>query len=287
MSVYCTVEEAWGGNFGGKGFFKPSLLKNEEDPQYIEQRDNFGREKFSGDNVSNRKEHIKGGKEGFSNLEDWSKKPKIFTSGSQKVYQPGEEYVHSSNKYRHFRLRPQDDQNEYSEENARLIPKSYDTDEYSGYGGSAFYDYNTDCANPNNRSLNFDYTNVEGESQLMPNPYPEKYRETKKYCPNIDFKDSHVDFSDTDLCDNVSLHIVHCKACQDSVTRIIKKAKELQGCGSNNTEGKTTGEDGESEASEDSETNELDVTEIILFVLCGVFFIFLLDSIIAIGQRFR
>jgi len=249
MSVYCTVEEAWGENFEGKEFFKPKQ--------------------------QNERKNVK---EGFADIEDLSKKQKIFTRDSQKIYRPDDDFVHSSNRYRHFRLR-QPTNRDYDEFNPDDIPKSYDREEYSGYGnGGDFYDFDRDCANPKNRGVD----DLE-EPQFLPNPYPDKYRIKKEKCngDKINIKTEEI-HKDSDLCDNVTIHIMHCRECQESVLRIIEKAKDLETKDKIEKYANIKEDDGEQE-----ESSQLDVSEVILFILCGIFFIFLLDSIIAIGKRFR
>ena len=245
MSVYCTVEEAWGENFEGKEFFKPKQRKNI--------------------------------REGFADIEDLSKKQKIFTADSQKLYKPDDDFVHSSDKYRNFRLR-QPTNKDYNEFNPNDIPKSYDREEYSGYGtGGDFYDFDRDCADPKNRGVN------DSEPQFLPNPYPDKYRVKKEKCFRGGDRGGGEEqkIEDSDLCDNVTLHIMHCRKCQESVLRIIEKSKALE------TDDKIEKYSNIKDEDEDESPPQLDISEVILFILCGIFFIFLLDSVIAIGKRFR
>lgn len=248
MSVYCTVEEAWGENFQGK--------------EFLNKRNN---------------------KEGFADIEDLSKKQKIFTKESQKIYRPDDDYFHSSDKFRHFKLRRPTNQ-DYQEFNPSKIPKSYDRAEYSGYGtGGDFYDLDVDCSDPRNRMNNVD---IVEEPQLLPNPYPKKYIIQRDNCykgekrEKLEKRENNY-YRDSDLCDNVTLHIMHCKECQNSVLRIIEKAKELE------NKDKVIENYSNIEENDNEESSDLDITEVILFILCGVFFIFLVDSIIAIGKRFR
>ena len=275
MSVYCTVEEAWGGRFNANQSFQPTLLQNQSDD--YDNNYNRGNDKV--------KKPIT---EGFADIESEDAGNRLYSQNANTVYKPGQEYIHSSNKYRQFRLQPnrvtpaltsanKDKDFDYDKANVALMPKSYDNLETT----TNYYDFATDGAfknQHNNGSRASNYTNVVGETQL------------NKYNPSQEH--------DSDLCDNVTLHIMHCKTCQDSVLKIMKK---IDSEGENASSKKKKKEKYTSSASyhdndndessdndgDDEKEKPLDFTEIILFIACGIFFIFLLDSIVAIGKRFK
>lgn len=242
MSVYCTVQEAWGQNFGRNDHFNPSSTlsydKNDDDTYK---------------------------KEGFADIQPLDSEKKLFTNQGQIIYRPGDEYTHDSKKYATFR-----NPNYYKNDYLKKVPDSYDRHEDNS---SQYYDFKMNsCENPKNRSLNYTYS--EAEQQHFPG----------KNCNSSIMlgkpKEDDLDLCDSDLCDNVTKHIMHCKSCQKSIMRVLHNDLEEKEhfVGQNRDKQKKIDEDNE---------NELDFTEIVLFVMCGIFFIFLLDSIISIGKRFK
>lgn len=237
MSVYCTVQEAWGQNFGRNNHFEPSLSYDKND------NDSYK-------------------KEGFADIQTLDSDKKIYTNQSQIIYRPGDEYSHSSKEYTPFR-----NPNYYKHEYLSKVPESYDSDEGSKI---PYYDLRANCANPKNRNLNYTYS--EGEYQHFPG---------KKCASSVvmgNNKKDNLELCDSDLCDDITLHVMRCKPCQKSIIKILKEEK----CTDNGKEHFTVPSDEDEE-----EDNQLDFTEIVLFVMCGIFFIFLLDSIISIGKRFK
>ena len=238
MSVYCTVQEAWGQNFGRNEHFQPSLSYDKND------NDSYK-------------------KEGFADIQPLNSEKKIYTQQSQIIYRPGDEYTHSSKEYATFR-----NPNYYKHEYLSKVPDSYDSDEGSKI---PYYDLSQNCANPKNRNLNYTYS--EGEQQHFPG---------KKCGSSITMdsnKKENLDLCDSDLCDDVTTHIMRCKTCQKTVIKIINDEKK-ESCD-------TKEYFSHSDSNENDENDQLDFTEIVLFVMCGIFFIFLLDSIISIGKRFK
>ena len=243
MSVYCTVQEAWGQNFGRNDHFKPSVSYDKND------NDSYK-------------------KEGFADIQPLNSEKKIYTQQSQIIYRPGDEYSHSSKEYMPFR-NPNYNKQDYLSK----VPNSYDSDEGSKI---PYYDLGQNCANPKNRSLNYTYS--EGEQQLFPG----------KNCSSSivmggNNKKENLDLCDSDLCDDVTTHVMRCKTCQKVVIKILNGEKK-ETCDQKEYFSSSHNQDHDSD---DNDENELDFTEIVLFVMCGIFFIFLLDSIISIGKRFK
>jgi hypothetical protein len=241
MSVYCTVQEAWGQNFGRNNHFQPSLSYDKNDDDSYK-------------------------KEGFADIKPLDSEKKIYTKQSQIIYRPGDEYTHSSKEYNPFR-----NPNYYKQEYLSKVPDSYDSTEGSKI---PYYDLGTNCANPKNRNLN--YTYAEEEYQKFPG---------KKCHSSIMLgspKEDNLNLCDSDLCDDITMHVMRCKTCQKSIIKILNQEKKDDCSGKEHFSASR-----EKEEEEENEENELDFTEIILFVMCGIFFIFLLDSIISIGKRFK
>lgn len=239
MSVYCTVQEAWGQNFGRNNHFQPSLSYDKND------NDSYK-------------------KEGFADIKPLDSEKKIFTKQSQIIYRPGEEYQQSSKEYTPFR-----NPDYYKQEYLTKVPDSYDSNEGSKI---PYYDLGSNCANPANRNLNYTYSEPE-----YPN-FPGKKCHSSIMMGKP--KEDNLNLCDSDLCDDITTHVMRCKSCQKSIVKILNEEKKNE-CPDGREHFSA------SQTNDEDEENELDFTEIVLFVMCGIFFIFLLDSIISIGKKFR
>lgn len=264
MSVYCTVQEAWGSNFGRRNFFQPKLDKEENcAPPEI------SLEKFQ--NAT--------GPTYLSNSSDNPTRNSRYPEGKpDRIYQPDDDYTPSD---RSFRRRC-----DYDEFNVAMIPTSYDNMDQKN--SRKYYDFTkNDCSNPDNRGLN--YTDVGAETQLFP-------VKPKPCGPIEDSMEYEIETekakSNNELCNNVAMHVMHCQECKMLVRDIMTKTDKCSSGGAphgkKDKNDKTEKKDKKENYSDyDDDEDDLDFTEIILFIACGVFFIFLLDSIVSLGRRFR
>lgn len=274
MSVYCTVQEAWGQNFGRRQI-------------------NSGTE-----TAQNNSNNIV---EGFADIDPMPNSERIFTKSGARVYQPDDSFHHSSAKYRQFKASNQSTQPQASYLNNRYVPKSYETNSSQG---SDYYDFEDNkCPLGGSRIRSND---VLSEPQLNDEMYPiypgNAYSKKRVDCNPISAESVSGKINagcDQSLCDDVALHIMNCPTCQNSVTKIVEKFRSIENAKKNikekfdnkkrNSRGGYEYDNNDNDTNEDDENDEssLDVTEIILFIICGIFFVFLLDSIVSIGKRFR
>lgn len=273
MSVYCTVQEAWGQNFGRRQI-------------------NNGNETMQNNTI-----------EGFADIDPMPNSERIFTKSSARIYQPDDSYHHSSSKYRQFKA-PNTNQQPQAKY-LQNVPSSYETNSSQG---SDYYDFEDNkCPLGGSRIRS---TDVMSEPQLYDEMYPvypgNAYSKKRVDCNPISAEresgKGKINVGcDQSLCDDVALHIMNCPTCQQSVTKIVEKfrsidnntkrsVKEKFGSGNEkrNSRGEYDNHDNDNDNEDDDlDESSLDVTEIILFIICGIFFVFLLDSIVSIGKRFR
>lgn len=270
MSVYCTVQEAWGQNFGRRQL-------------------NSGTE--TAPNIKHNDANII---EGFADIDPMPNSERIFTKAGSRVYEPEDSYHHSSSAYRQFKASNQKQQGNF----LNNVPKSFETNNSQG---SDFYDFE-DNKCPLGGSRIRKQSDIIGEPQFNDEMYPvypgNTFNKKRVDCNPISNTNSNSgkinSGCDQSLCDDVTIHIMNCATCQNSVAKIVEKFKSQntreQFKGENkkrNSRGEYDDHDNDDNENDESEEGSLDVTEIILFIICGIFFVFLLDSIVSIGKRFR
>lgn len=235
MSVYCSVDEAWGPNFG---------RKNIELGYPSGDVTNYDFVRNTGTQRGNAASHVS-----FNQIPNGS------GSGEKEGFQNYHNY--------------------YQDDEAQRFAKVPDYKQQS-FGGQGIHNPNA----RNNLRKNCDYD--EFNIPLGMGAYNDTERKPYKYYTFGDCDDNSCNFKDYDEevqlqddnhCIDILKHLTQCEACRSKISNELKKPADHKG-----------GETKHHEAEE--ENAEIDGTEIALFISCGIFMIFLIDSIMKLGRSF-
>lgn len=286
MSVYCTIQEAWGSNFGRRQSFFPGGPNSRNARDSIDSREGFDGSVPQRNPPHEQVQEVHHSSTNPSrqcrNSEENIGKPRLFKA-------PEDERKRSP-----FRLQSSYDYDEFNVPLA-AIPQSHDYRENRA-SPQQYYDFrDKDCAKEEQRVLN--YIDAIEEEQLFPvkplpkKPKPPQDRDLLPIHPTrpIDHgvkTEDNAELMELALCHEAVSHVFKCKQCQELVSKMRGDVHGKHLADSSLKHKDAEEEADEEERFEGGDEGDMEFNEILLFIICGIFFIFLLDSLVNFGKRF-
>lgn len=246
MSIYCSVDEAWGPNFGMPANVQLGLPTTTHS-DYLNN---------TGISVNNNASAVGGGvrEPFFSPQGRFSQRNNNSGNSGREGFQNFDDYY-------------QDDE----QQRFAKVP---------GYKQKAFEGGGFHKKRDANLRTDYDEFNV----PLVPGSYDDLERKPGKYHQfgidpelkselNFHDYDEEIQLHDQTECIDILKHLTHCEACRSKITNELAPSASA----SNNSNPQQSDDN-------NSKEEDVDVTEMALFISCGIFLIFLIDAIMKLGR---